>query len=76
MPQEKHKPEEIVAKLRQVDVLLSASEPDQTTVANQPRLLSDNGSSYISADLATRLDGNGMQHDRGVPYYRQTHDKI
>ena len=27
MPQRKHKPEEIVAKLRQVDVLLSQGQP-------------------------------------------------
>ena len=27
MPQKKHKPEEIVAKLRQVDVLLSQGRP-------------------------------------------------
>jgi putative transposase len=38
--------------------------------------LSDNGASYISADLATWLDGKGMQHVRGAPYHPQTQGKI
>jgi transposase InsO family protein len=31
---------------------------------------------YLSADLAGRLDGKGMQHVRGAPYHRQTQGKI
>ena len=31
-----------------------------------PRLLSDNGPSYISGDLAIWLDGKGMKHVRGA----------
>jgi aspartate/tyrosine/aromatic aminotransferase len=38
--------------------------------------LSDNGSSYISADLAIWLDGKGIQHVRGAPYHPQTQGKI
>ena len=38
--------------------------------------MSDNGSSYISADLAAWLDGKGMQHVRGAPYHPQTQGKI
>src|SRR6185503_5183651 len=45
-----------------LDLALAASGLDQITVAHRPRLLSDNGSSYISADLAIWLDGKGMQH--------------
>jgi transposase InsO family protein len=57
-----------------LDLTLAASGLDRITVAHRPRLLSDNGSSYISADLATWLDGKGMQHVRCAPY--QTQGKI
>lgn len=40
---------------------VAASGFDQITVVHRPRLLSDNGSSYISADLATWLNGKGMR---------------
>ncbi|WP_376987266.1 IS3-like element ISMex37 family transposase [Bosea sp. R86505] len=59
-----------------LDLALAASGLDQITVAHRPRLLSDNGSSYISADLATWLDGKGMKHVRGAPYHPQTQGKI
>ena len=59
-----------------LDLALAASELDKITVAHRPRLLSDNGSSYISADLATWLDGKGMQHVRSAPYHPQTQCKI
>ena len=59
-----------------LDLALAASGLDQITVAHRPRLLSDNGSSYISADLAIWLDGKGMQHVRGAPYHPQTQGKI
>lgn len=55
---------------------LAAAGLDQITVAHRPRLLSDNVSSYISADLAAWLDGKGMQHIRGAPYHPQTQGKI
>ena len=59
-----------------LDLALAAAGLDRITVAHRPRLLSDNGSSYISADLAAWLDGNGMQHVRGAPYHPQTQGKI
>jgi putative transposase len=40
------------------------------------RLLSDNGSSYISGNLAEWLEGQGMEHVRGAPYHPQTQGKI
>lgn len=45
-------------------------------VAQKPRLLSDNGSSYIAADLAEHLDTKGMDHVRGEPQNHQTQGKI
>ena len=59
-----------------LDLALAASGLNQITVAHRPRLLSDNGASYISADLATWLDGKCMQHVRGAPYHPQTQGKI
>jgi transposase InsO family protein len=45
-------------------------------VRHKPRLLSDNGSCYISGDLAEWLEGQKMQHIRGAPFHPQTHGKI
>lgn len=59
-----------------LDLALAASGLDHVTVVHRPRLLSDNGASYISADLAEWLDGKGMQHVRGAPYHPQTQGKI
>jgi len=45
-------------------------------VKHKPRLLSDNGPSYISGDLAAYLDQHDMTHTRGRPYHPQTQGKI
>lgn len=55
---------------------LQASGCDQVNVHHRPRLLSDNGSSYISGDLAEWLEDRGMDHVRGAPYHPQTQGKI
>src|SRR6266849_1403777 len=67
------KAEDVTATL---DLALKASGLDQATVVHRPRLLSDNGSSYISADLAKWLDGQDMDHVRGAPYHPMTQGKI
>ena len=43
---------------------------------NPPRLLSDNGSCYISNNLADYLESVGMNHVRGAPNHPQTQGKI
>lgn len=43
---------------------------------NPPRLLSDNGSCYISNNLADYLQSVGMIHVRGAPNHPQTQGKI
>ncbi len=43
---------------------------------HRTRLLSDNGSSYVSEDLAKWLNGKGMGHVRGAPHHPQTQGKI
>ena len=59
-----------------LDLALQASGCDQATVLHKPRLLSDNGSSYISGELAEWLEQQKMEHVRGAPYHPQTQGKI
>jgi putative transposase len=59
-----------------LSLALDASGLDQATVAHRPRLLSDNGSSYISGDLAQWLGQRKMEHVRGAPNHPQTQGKI
>ena len=59
-----------------LDLALTVSGWDQATVMHKPRLLSDNGSSYVAADLAHYLDDKGMDHVRGAPHHPQTQGKI
>ena len=59
-----------------LELALEASGCDQATVVHKPRLLSDNGSSYVAADLADYLDEKGMNHVRGAPHHPQTQGKI
>jgi transposase InsO family protein len=59
-----------------LDLALQASGCDQVHVAHKPRLLSDNGSSYVSSDLADWLKDKGIKHSCGAPYHPQTQGKI
>jgi putative transposase len=59
-----------------LDLALKASGLDHARVVHRPRLLSDNGSSYVSADLAKWLDGQDIDHVRGAPYHPTTQGKI
>ena len=59
-----------------LELALQASGCDQVHVVHKPRLLSDNGSSYVSGDLAEWLNDKGMKHSRGAPYHPQTQGKI
>jgi putative transposase len=59
-----------------LDVARAAAGIDRVPVVHRPRLLSDNGPCYISAELATYLDANGFAHMRGAPYHPMTQGKI
>ena len=59
-----------------LDRALVASGLDQVKVMQRPRLLTDNGSSYIAGDLAEWLKRRGMTHIRGAPRHPQTQGKI
>jgi putative transposase len=65
--------EDVTATL---ELALKASGLNKTRIAHRPRLLSDNGSSYISTDLAKWLGNNNMAHVRGAPYHPMTQGKI
>ena len=59
-----------------LELALAASGCDQVHVVHKPRLLSDNGSSYVSGELAEWLQDKDMKHSRGAPYHPQTQGKI
>ena len=49
---------------------------DDAPPERRPRLLSDNGPSYVASDLSSWLEGQGMKHTRGKPYHPMTQGKI
>jgi len=55
---------------------LSNSGLERVRVRHRPRLLSDNGPSYLSAQLGSWLAEHGMTHTRGKPYHPMTQGKI
>jgi transposase InsO family protein len=59
-----------------LQLALQASGCDSAKIKHKPRLLSDNGSSYISSDLGLWLEDKGIEHVRGAPYHPQTQGKI
>ena len=59
-----------------LDLALRASGLETVNIKHRPRLLSDNGPSYVSAELKTWLDDHGMGHTRGRPYHPMTQGKI
>ncbi len=48
----------------------------QIKVRHRPRLLSDNGPCYLSHELKSYLEKQGMAHTRGAPYHPMTQGKI
>ena len=59
-----------------LELALQAPGCDDARVMQRPRLLSDNGPCYVAGELATWLDGQGMEHTRGSPCHPQTQGKI
>ena len=59
-----------------LDMALAASGCDQAPVHHRPRLLSDNGPSYIAGELAEYIEARRMSHVRGAPCHPQTQGKI
>ena len=59
-----------------LELALQASGLDQTEIDRRPRLLSDNGPSYVANELSEWLGEQGMRHTRGKPYHPMTQGKI
>ena len=57
-------------------IALRSSGLARIRVRHRPRLLSDNGPSYLSAQLGSWLAEHGMTHTRGKPYHPMTQGKI
>ena len=59
-----------------LDLALRASGLLEAAPERRPRLLSDNGSSYIAGDLAKWLGNQNIQHIHSAPYHPMTQGKI
>jgi transposase InsO family protein len=59
-----------------LDEALAFTGLDQVQVKHRPRLLSDNGPSYVAGELRTYLEAQDMAHTRGRPYHPMTQGKI
>ena len=59
-----------------LQLALKAAGLDQVNVLHRPRLLSDNGPSYVSSELGDWLKDKGIRHVRGRPYHPMTQGKI
>lgn len=57
-------------------IALAKAEIDKVKVYHKPRLLSDNGPAYHSADLAQFLKERRIDHIYGAPYHPMTQGKI
>jgi len=55
---------------------LATSGLDHALVEHLPRLLSDNGSCYLSGELRDFLQDRQMEHTRSAPYHPMTQGKI
>ncbi len=59
-----------------LDQAVDVSGVSQVAVRHRPRLLSDNGSCYLSEELREYLRDRGMQQTHGAPYHPMTQGKI
>ena len=65
--------------MESADAMRSVEDALQKTglqESNRPRLLSDNGSCYVSNEFSAFISNKEMGHVRGAPYHPQTQGKI
>lgn len=55
---------------------LASTGLDQALVEHRPRLLSDNGSCYVSGELRSFLESRHIEHTHSAPYHPMTQGKI
>jgi len=53
-----------------LQIALDRTGLDRVLVEHRPRLLSDNGSCYVSGKLKSFLESKHIEHTRGAPYHR------
>jgi putative transposase len=54
----------------------SALKASSLKSGQRPRMLSDNGSAYVSGYLKKYLKGEGIEHIRSAPFHPMTQGKI
>lgn len=59
-----------------LDAALAFTGVEHVAVRHRPRLLSDNGPAYLSAELASFLKEHDLTHIRGKPFHPMTQGKI
>jgi len=59
-----------------LDMAIETTGVEHVHVVHRPRLLSDNGSAYVSKELRRYLAANEIQHIRTKPYHPMTQGKI
>jgi transposase InsO family protein len=59
-----------------LDMALAASGFNRARVRHKPRLLSDNGPSYIAGELVDYIEAQRMSHVTAPPFHPQTQGKI
>jgi putative transposase len=59
-----------------LELALGKTGLDHVLVKHRPRLLSDNGSCYLSKNLKNYLHRKKIEHTRGAPYHPMTQGKI
>ena len=59
-----------------LDAALAFTGVKHVEVHHRPRLLSDNGPAYLSAELAAFLNQHELTHIRGKPFHPMTQGKI
>ena len=59
-----------------LDMAIEWTGVEHVHVVHRPRLLSDNGSAYVSKELKRYLEANEIHHIRTKPYHPMTQGKI
>ncbi|GAB3716607.1 hypothetical protein GCM10027592_58030 [Spirosoma flavus] len=54
----------------------AALKASSLTADQRPRMLSDNGSAYVSRHLKEYLKGESIEHNRSAPFHPMTQGKI
>jgi transposase InsO family protein len=59
-----------------LEIAVAKTGVEEVNVVHRPRLLSDNGSAFVSEELKKYLEDKGMTQTHGAPYHPQTQGKL